>query len=28
MRDAWWDELGLGSADFWRGWTGRWSDDR
>jgi hypothetical protein len=26
MRDAWWDELGLGSADFWRGWTGRWSD--
>jgi len=28
MRDAWWDELGLGSADFWRGWTGRWSDLR
>ena len=28
LRDAWWDELGLGSADFWRGWTGRWSDDR
>jgi hypothetical protein len=28
MRDAWWDELGLGSADFWRGWTRRWSDDR
>ncbi|HSD27624.1 MAG TPA: hypothetical protein VLL75_09995 [Vicinamibacteria bacterium] len=28
MRDAWWDELGLGSADFWRGWTGRWSDER
>jgi FecR-like protein len=28
MRDAWWDELGLGSADFWRGWTGRWSDGR
>ena len=26
MRDAWWDELGLGSADFWRDWTGRWSD--
>jgi hypothetical protein len=26
MRDAWWDELGLGSADFWRGWTGRWTD--
>jgi hypothetical protein len=28
MRDAWWDELGLGSADFWRGWTTRWSDPR
>ena len=28
MRDAWWDELGLGSADFWRGWTARWRDDR
>jgi len=26
MRDLWWDELGLGSADFWRRWTGRWSD--
>jgi hypothetical protein len=26
MRDLWWDELGLGSADFWRDWTGRWSD--
>ena len=26
MRDTWWDELGLGSADFWREWTGRWSD--
>jgi hypothetical protein len=26
MRDAWWDELGLGSADFWRDWTGQWSD--
>jgi hypothetical protein len=26
MRDAWWGELGLGSADFWRGWTGRWSE--
>jgi hypothetical protein len=26
MRDNWWDELGLGSADFWRGWTGPWSD--
>ena len=28
MRDAWWDELGLGSADFWRDWTTRWSDPR
>jgi hypothetical protein len=26
MRDAWWDELGLGSADFWRDWTRTWSD--
>jgi hypothetical protein len=26
MRDAWWDELGLGSAEFWRGWTRRWGD--
>jgi hypothetical protein len=26
MRDLWWDELGLGSADFWRDWTGRWTD--
>jgi FecR protein len=26
MRDLWWDELGLGSADFWREWTDRWSD--
>ena len=24
MRDLWWDELGLGSADFWRDWTARW----
>ena len=24
LRDAWWDELGLGSAGFWRSWT--WSD--
>jgi len=23
LRDAWWDELGLGSAEFWRNWT--WS---
>jgi hypothetical protein len=28
MRDAWWDELGLGSADFWRAWTARWRDAR
>ena len=28
MRDAWWDELGLGSADFWRDWTARWSDPK
>ena len=21
MRDRWWDELGLGSAEFWRQWT-------
>ncbi len=26
MREAWWDELGLGSASFWRDWTARWSD--
>jgi hypothetical protein len=25
MRDAWWDELGLGSADFWRDWTAPWA---
>lgn len=28
MRDAWWDELGLESADFWRDWTARWSDPK
>jgi hypothetical protein len=28
MRDAWWDELGLGSADFWRDWTARWRDPK
>ncbi len=28
MRDAWWDELGLGSADFWRDWTAHWSDPK
>ncbi len=21
MLDAWWNELGLGAADFWREWT-------
>ena len=26
MREAWWDELGLGSAAFWRDWTARWAD--
>ncbi len=26
MLDAWWDELGFGSAEFWRDWTRRWSD--
>ena len=25
MRELWWDELGLGSSDFWRMWTARWS---
>lgn len=25
MLDAWWNELGLGSADFWRDWTAPWS---
>jgi hypothetical protein len=28
MRDLWWDELGLGSAGFWRQWTSRWSPVR
>ena len=28
MRDLWWDELGLGSAGFWRLWTSRWSRGR
>ncbi len=23
MRELWWDELGLGSSDFWRTWTRR-----
>jgi hypothetical protein len=26
MRDLWWDELGLGSAEFWREWTTGWKD--
>jgi hypothetical protein len=26
MRERWWDELGLGSSEFWRMWTGSWSD--
>jgi hypothetical protein len=24
MLDAWWNELGFGSSDFWRAWMGRW----
>jgi len=24
MRDLWWNELGLGTAEFWRIWKGRW----
>jgi hypothetical protein len=24
MLDAWWEGLGLGSADFWRDWTAPW----
>jgi len=28
LNDLWWDELGLGSADFWRDWTARWQDPR
>ncbi len=28
MLDLWWDELGLGSAGFWRDWTARWSDPK
>ena len=26
MRERWWDALGLGSSEFWRMWTGAWSD--
>jgi hypothetical protein len=25
MRDAWWEALGLGTADWWRTWRQRWS---
>lgn len=25
MIEAWWNELGLGSAEFWRTWTAPWS---
>jgi hypothetical protein len=28
QRDLWWDQLGLGSADFWRDWTARWRDPK
>jgi hypothetical protein len=28
MRERWWDALGLGSSEFWRMWTGAWSDPR
>jgi hypothetical protein len=26
MRERWWDALGLGTSEFWRMWTGAWSD--
>lgn len=26
MLRLWWDELGLGSSEFWEAWTGHWSD--
>jgi hypothetical protein len=26
MRERWWDQLGLGTSEFWRMWTGSWSD--
>lgn len=26
MRALWWDALGLGSSEFWRMWTGAWSE--
>jgi hypothetical protein len=25
MLDAWWNELGLGSSEFWRAWTAAWT---
>ncbi len=25
MRDAWWDALGLGTADWWRTWRQKWN---
>jgi len=28
LRERWWDELGLGSSEFWRMWTGAWSDPK
>ena len=28
QRDLWWDELGLGSAGFWRDWTSPWHDPK
>jgi hypothetical protein len=28
MRERWWDALGLGSSEFWRLWTGGWSDPK
>ena len=27
MRDAWWDALGLGTADWWRTWRQKWNPD-
>jgi hypothetical protein len=28
MLDRWWDELGLGSMELWRGWKQGWRDER
>jgi hypothetical protein len=25
LLELWWDELGLGSSEFWRSWTGPWT---